>query len=126
MASRARLIGNQNITVGTVELGNFFGQVMSGSLNHLVDEEDVMDALGNVQAVIQKNERKEFEMETVWDESAPDPVMGDALTLPDGNSGIINSATLRWTNGTQKAFTLAARYMVSLGNNPTRSYVDLA
>jgi hypothetical protein len=125
MSSRSRLIGNQNITTGTVQLGDYYGQVMSGSMNHLVDEEDVSDALGNAQAVIQKNERYEFEMETVWDESSPDPVMGDAIALPNGKNGIINTATWRWTAGTQKGFTLGARHMLSLGDNPTRSYVTL-
>lgn len=126
MASRARLIGNQNLEVGTVELGDYFGQVVSGSVSHLVDEEEVPDALDNTQAIIQTKERKEFSMETAWDTTAPDPIMGDSLVLPSGETAIVNKAEWKWAAGKQKGFTIEATWREALGNNPTKSYVELA
>jgi len=125
MSSRTRIIGNQNITSGAVELGTSYGQVVSGSLTHSVDEEDVLDALGNVQAIVQRNERFEFTAETVWDESSSDPVMGDNLTLPNSKVAIIQSAAWNWTNNGTKSFTITARHLVSLGDAPTKAYVNL-
>jgi hypothetical protein len=125
MASRTRIIGNQNITSGAVALGDTYGQVVSGTLTHAVDEEDVLDALGNVQAIVQRNERYEFTAETVWDETSTDPVMGDALTLPNSKVAIIQSAAWSWSNGGTKSFTITARHLLSLGDAPTKAYVTL-
>ena len=112
---------------GAVELGDTYGQAQSGSLSHLVDEEDVLDALGNVQAVVQRMEREEFSAEVVFDETSPDPVLGDLLTHPiSANKGIIQSAEWNWTNGGTKSFSITSRHLMSLGNEPARSYVTLA
>lgn len=127
MASRARIIGNQNITAGAVELGDTYGQAQSGTLSHLVDEEDVLDALGNVQAVVQRMEREEFSAEVVYDETAPDIALGDLITHPiSGNKGIIQSAVWNWSANGTKSFTITSRHLFSLGNEPARAYVTLA
>lgn len=126
MASRVRIIGNQNITAGAVELGDTYGQAQSGSLSHMVDEEDVLDALGNVQAVIHRNEREEFSAEVVFDSTSPAPVIGDALVHPQsGRTGIIQSAEWSWENGGTKSFSITSRHLFSLGDAPARSYVTL-
>ena len=125
MSSRARLIGNQNLEIGTIELGDFFGQVVSGSVSHSVDEEEVPDALDNTQAIIQTKERKEFNMETAWDTTAPDPIMGDSLTLPSGEVAIVNKAEWKWAADKQKGFTIEATWREALGNTPTKSYVTI-
>lgn len=125
MSSQARLLGNQNIGVGTVELGDVFGQVQSGTMSHMVDEEEVKDALDNVQAIIQTNERFEFSMECVLDVSAPEPIMGDDIVLPNGKTGTINKAEYKWTAGKSRGFTIEAVHRVSMGDNPAKSYIDL-
>lgn len=126
MASTVKIIGNQNITAGAVELGDNFGQAQSGTLSELVDEEDVLDALGNVQAVVQRNHREELSTETIWDESAPDPALGALLTHPSGRVGIIQSAVWNWTNNGTKSFTITSRHLFSLGDAPSSSVVTLS
>lgn len=125
MASRARIIGNQNITVGTVELGDFYGQVISGTVSHVVDEEEVPDALNNTQAIIQTGERKEFSMEVVLDSTAPKPALGDSIVLPSGETAIINKCEDKWSAGKQKTFSIEAVWRDAIGNAPNKAYVTL-
>jgi hypothetical protein len=125
MPSTVRIKGNQNITFGAVELNGDFGQAQSGSLTHLVDEEKIDDALGNAQALVQNNERYEFEAETVWDETAVDPAIGDLITLPNGKVGIIQEAKKTWAKDGSKAFSIKAVHHVSLGDAPNNGNVSL-
>lgn len=125
MPSTVRILGNTNITWGTVQLGTTYGQAQSGSETHMVDEEKIDDGLGNAQAIVQTNERYEFEAETVWEETATDPAMGDLLTHPSGKIGIISEAKKTWSKDGSKAFSIKSVHHVSIGDAPVSATVTL-
>lgn len=112
-------IANAGISFGTVELGTTFGQVESGSLQRLLEEIDVPDNFGGIQAHLLANPGYQFQFTAIFPATSELPVDGEPVAFPDANVvGNITGWTVNYTNKDVRKITITAKQWASIGSNP--------
>lgn len=117
MAGQRTIIGNADLIFGTLELaGTVFGQVESGSMEHLGDEEGIPDSEGGWQSYLITNPRYEIQFTAIFPKSAGLPAIGALVSIPKLNLG---SSLLKWKlvyNGKScRKLEITAAHWLSIG-----------
>ena len=118
-------IGNQLVSLGTVEINQSFGTVEQASLNDFVTEYELPDAAGGIQALLLLNPGQEFKFTAMFTNDVEKPVRGTPIAFPLGNLiGSILTAEVTWEGKSQRKIAINAKYWESLGSNPTVGNYD--
>ncbi|MBB5037109.1 hypothetical protein [Prosthecobacter dejongeii] len=94
MSAPRTIIGNADLIFGTLELaGTVFGQVESGSIEHMGDEEGIPDSEGGWQSYLITNPQYNIQFTAIFPKTAELPTIGARVDITKLN---LAANLLKW------------------------------
>lgn len=116
MARQLLLSGNSHHVFGIVGLGNTYGTVLSYSETDEVDEFIFEDEQGDAGAVLLHNDRKQVEVECLYDSTKTAVTIGLEITLPDTTKARVTQIKRTEGNKDARKISFTAKRWKSIGD----------